>query len=67
MHGSNKHSNLVLMDSERAMKVDNEETQEQRQAPAGADGHGHKAQPHHATKRELDDEIAAIQASLDLA
>lgn len=44
------------------MKVDNEETQEQRNAPAGADGHGQKAQPHHATKRELDDEIAAIQA-----
>jgi len=44
------------------MKVGNEQTQEQRYATAGGDGHGQKAQPHHATKRELDDEIAAIQA-----
>ena len=44
------------------MKVDNEQTQEQRHAPAGADGQGQKAQPHHATKRELDNEIAEIQA-----
>src|SRR5262252_3896924 len=50
------------MDSERDMKVGNEQTQEQRYATAGGDGHGQKAQPHHATKRELDDEIAAIQA-----
>lgn len=42
------------------MKVDNEETQEQRHAPAGADGQ--TVQPHHATKREVDDEIAQIQA-----
>jgi RND family efflux transporter MFP subunit len=46
------------MDSERDMKVDNEE---QRRDHAAGDGHDQKAQPHHATKRELDDEIAAIQ------
>ena len=44
------------------MKVENEQTQEQRYAAAGGDGHAQKPQPHHATKRELDDEIAAIQA-----
>src|SRR5215469_4376002 len=50
------------MDSERDMKVENEQAQEQRDAAAGGDGHGRKPEPHHATKRELDDEIAAIQA-----
>src|SRR5579871_5754389 len=49
------------MDSERDMKIGNEQMQEQQHAPAGTDGQGQKAQPHHATKRELDDEIAAIQ------
>jgi multidrug efflux system membrane fusion protein len=48
------------MDSERDMKVGNEQTQEQRSAAGGADGQ--KPQPHHATKREVDEEIAAIQA-----
>ncbi len=43
------------------MKIGNEQMQEQQHAPAGTDGQGQKAQPHHATKRELDDEIAAIQ------
>jgi membrane fusion protein, multidrug efflux system len=42
------------------MKVGNEQTQEQRSAAVGADGQ--KPKPHHATKRELDEEIAAIQA-----
>lgn len=44
------------------MKVENEQAQEQRYAAAGGDGQAQKTQPHHATKRELDDEIAAIQA-----
>lgn len=44
------------------MKVENQQAQERRYAAAGGDGHGPKTQPHHASKRELDDEIAAIQA-----
>jgi RND family efflux transporter MFP subunit len=50
------------MDSEQEMNASKEETQEQRRAAVGNDGHGQKPEPHHATKRELDDEIAAIQA-----
>src|SRR5215467_10447899 len=50
------------MDSEQEMNASKEETQEQRHAAVGKDGHGQKPEPHHATKRELDDEIAAIQA-----
>lgn len=45
------------------MKVDNEQKQEQRQSERGADGQGQNphAHPAHGTKRDVDDEIKAME------
>jgi len=49
------------MDSERGMKVENEQIRERRQASAGSDGHPQEKEPHHQTQAERDEEIAAMQ------
>ncbi len=43
------------------MRADNEEKQEQRQSDRGAEGQGQNPRPAHGTKRDVDEEIKAME------
>src|SRR5580704_11838741 len=53
--------NSGFLDSERSMKLDDEQTRQQDRVASDSDGRQNADTPHHATQAEIDEEIAAMK------